>query len=116
MQPRTPHNTLTSQRTLLTVTAAVLSTLVAVQVLGGAPPIGPRGNDSSSAHAGMVSSAGGHTVMTADGNNEDLLLVLDERSEELFVYRTDVNKGVQLFQRMSLPEIFSDARARAVGR
>ncbi len=105
-----------SQRTLLAVTAGVLTTLLAVQVLGGAPPLGPRGGGSSDANAGMVSSAGSHTIMTADGNNEDLLLVLDERNEELFVYRTDASKGVQLFQRMSLPEIFNDARGRSGGR
>jgi hypothetical protein len=114
--PPAPTSTLaTAQRSLLGVSAAILSTLLAVQVLGGAPPIGPRSGDSE-ARAGMVSSAGGHTVMTADGNNEDLLLVLDGRNEELFVYRTDANRGVQLFQRMSLPEVFNDARGRSLGR
>ncbi|MEI7656911.1 MAG: hypothetical protein WCK33_02470 [Phycisphaerae bacterium] len=104
--------TTSSHRRLLTVAAAGLASLLALHAIGGAPPVG----GGSSARAGMVSQAGQHTILTADANNEDLVLVLDERSEELLVYRTDINKGVQLFQRLRLPEVFIDARARASGR
>lgn len=103
-----------SQRRILVVAAAGLASLLVLHAIGHAPPIG--GGGGSSAHAGMVSQAGQHTIMTADAGNEDLLLMLDERSEELLVYRTDANKGVQLFQRLRLPEVFIDARARATGR
>lgn len=102
-----------SHRRLLMVAAAGLASLLALHAIGGAPPVGGGGG---SAHAGMVSQAGQHTILTADASNEDLVLVLDERSEELLVYRTDINKGVQLFQRLRLPEVFVDARARATGR
>ena len=102
-----------SHRRILGVAAAGLASLLALHAIGHAPPIGGGG---SSAQAGMVSQAGQHTIMTADANNEDLRLVLDESSEELLVYRTDLNKGVQLFQRLRLPEVFIDARARATGR
>lgn len=105
--------TTSSHRRILVVAAAALASLLGLHAIGHAPPIGGSG---SSAQAGMVSQAGQHTIMTADASNEDLLLVLDERNEELLVYRTDINKGMQLFQRLRLPEIFIDARARATGR
>jgi hypothetical protein len=106
--------TTSSHRRILVVAAAALASLLGLHAIGHAPPIG--GGGGSSAQAGMVSQAGQHTIMTADASNEDLLLVLDERSEELLVYRTDINKGMQLFQRLRLPEVFIDARARATGR
>lgn len=64
------------------------------------------------AGAGVVSSVGGYTVMTSDGGNEDLLLVIDGRSEELFVYRAENQNSVQLYQRLPLSRVFLDARAR----
>ena len=36
--------------------------------------------------------------------------------EKLYVYRTDLKNGVQLFQRVPVPQLFVDARARSVGR
>jgi hypothetical protein len=65
--------------------------------------------------AGVVSQVGGLTVMTTDATNEDLLLVLDSRNEELFVYRTQNNESVQLLQRYPIPQLFVDARARSLG-
>ena len=66
------------------------------------------------ARAGMVSQTGPLTVMTADAGVDDLLLVLEGRSEELLVYRADRN-GVQLQQRLAVPKLFEDARAMAQG-
>ncbi|HLP84253.1 MAG TPA: hypothetical protein VK157_07880 [Phycisphaerales bacterium] len=65
--------------------------------------------------AGVVSQVGGLTVMTTDATNEDLLLVLDGRNEELFVYRTQNNESVQLLQRYPIAQLFVDARARSLG-
>jgi hypothetical protein len=42
--------------------------------------------------------------------------VLDTRNEELLVYRTDVNAGMQLSQRYAVSQLFLDARARSLGR
>ena len=64
----------------------------------------------------MVGQSGQHTILSADASNEDVLLVLDGRNEELMVYRTDVSKGIQIYQRLSLPQVFSDARSRVSGR
>ncbi len=68
------------------------------------------------AHGAVVSQTGGLTCMTTDVGNEDLLLVLDSRNEELFVYRTDSKTGMQLLQRYPVPQMFIDARGRSQGR
>jgi hypothetical protein len=48
----------------------------------------------------MVSSSGQLTVLTAEASNEDLLIVLDGRGEDLYVYRTDARYGVQGLARL----------------
>jgi hypothetical protein len=97
-----------AQRTALWISAGVLLALLGAQTLLGAPPVGGGG----SAHAGMVSQRGQHTVMTTESGNEDLVLVLDGRSENLFVYRMSQQNGIQLFQKLALPQVFVDAKAR----
>lgn len=101
-----------SNRALWT-SAGLLGALVMVQTLIGAgQPIG-----GSSASGGMVSQAGQHTMLTAESGAEDLLIVLDGRNEELFVYRTDSRRGeMQLYQRLGLAAVFNDARSRNAGR
>jgi hypothetical protein len=101
-----------SARKMLLAGAGIMGTLLVLQTLAGAPPLGGGG----SAHAGMVGQVSQHTILAADASNEDLVLVLDGRNEEVFVYRTDMNKGMQLFQRLSLPQVFIDAKGRANGR
>lgn len=96
------------RRVSLWVSAGALSSLLAAQFLFGAPPVGGAG----SAAPAMVSQRGQHTVMTAESGNEDLVLVLDGRGENLFVYRTTQQNGIQLFQKLSLPQVFADAKAR----
>lgn len=97
----------------LWASAFVLFALVLIQAQGlfGAQPFG-----GGMAEAGVVSQTGPLTVMTSDGGNEDILVILDARSETVFVYRTDLKNGVQLFQRVPVPQLFVDARARSVGR
>lgn len=72
-----------------------------------------RGGDSGG--SGMVSNVGDYTMMTFAVGNEDMLLTLDNRSEELYVYRVENQNAVQLFQKLSLPKLFSEARSRAMG-
>ena len=69
----------------------------------------------SRAQAEMVSSSGGYTVMTADGGTDEVLIILDERSEEMFVYRVENQRSVDLKERVSLSQLFTDARAAAQG-
>lgn len=96
-----------AHRVALWISAGILAALLGAETLIGAPPMG-----GGSAHGGMVSQRGQHTVMTAESSNEDLLLVLDGRSEHVFVYRTTQQNGIQLFQKLSLPQVFLDAKAR----
>ena len=94
----------------LWASAFVLFALLIIQV---EPLMGQLAQHSAS--AGMVSQVGQLTVLTADAGNEDVLLVLEGRSEELFVYRTDRN-GIQLQQRMQIPKLFQDAKALSTGK
>ncbi len=64
---------------------------------------------------GSVAQTGGLTVLTSEAGNEDLLVLLDARNEELFVYKTDLKGGMQLLQRYPVAQLFSDARARTIG-
>lgn len=84
-----------------------------------------RGDDSSAqvirglanrASAGMVSRSGNYAVLTNESGNEDLLVVLDERTESVLVYRSDPQKGIELQQKLSVPRAFEDARLRTIGK
>ena len=100
----------------LSVVFFVLLALVTARVgalIGGAPGEIEAGMAQA---AELVSQTGGLTVLSTDGGNEDLLVVLDGRNEEMFVYRTDINAGIQLLQRYTVPQLFTDARARSLGR
>jgi hypothetical protein len=103
--PTPPSNAARGNALLLGV-AAVLAGLAAVELLR---PIDP-------AQAAVVSRAGGLTVLTADAGNEDVVVMLDERSEGLLVYRTDGRLGVQLMQKIPIGQLFTEARARSLGK
>ncbi|HYF14392.1 MAG TPA: hypothetical protein VD971_04885 [Phycisphaerales bacterium] len=100
--------------TVLSVSALVLAALVGVRELSGRPAHAPL--DVPAAFGGLVAQTGGLVVLTTDnGSSEDLLLVLDSRNEELFIYRTEQRSGMNLLQRYSLPQLFLDARALQAG-
>jgi len=82
-----------------------------------AEPSQPWGILESVASASpMVSQSGGVTMMTCEGGNSEILLVLDSRRDLLLVYRVEDQNTLGLMQRASVPQIFSDARAKAQGR
>ena len=64
----------------------------------------------NAAWAEMVSSAGDYTVMTTESGNDEIVLVLDERSEELLVYKILNQKEIELYQKLDLSQTFIDAR------
>ncbi len=115
----TPRRTASdSARLALWASAFVLAGLVLVQVrmatvAHGAPPIFGGAQPAS---AGMVAQAGGYTVMTSESGNEDIMVLLDSRSEELFVYHVENQSSIQLLERQNVPGLFAEARARAQGR
>src|SRR5262245_26569139 len=84
---------------LLAFSAVVLGALLLVQVarLGLLP----------AARAEMVSEVGDFAVMTTSGGNDEVLLVLDNRSEDLSVYRVENQSALELYQRVNLHRIFT---------
>jgi hypothetical protein len=89
---------------LLWASAFVLFALIILQAQPLFAQVGGH-----TAEGGMVSQVGPLTVLTADASGEDVLIVLEGRSEELFVYRADRN-GIQLQQRLAVPKLFQDAK------
>lgn len=97
----------------LWVTAVVLAFLVAVQASVSFAQ--PEGFVQAARASGMVSRTQTATIMAADGGAEDLVLVLDARSETLSVYHLDVRTGLQPLQRLPLAQAFLDAKASMLG-
>lgn len=100
-------------RVVLTLTLLAMLGVLAVRAMRPEARTTPL--DVAMAQAAVVSQTGGLTVLTADGGSQDLLMILDGRNEDLLVYRTDSQQGLQLLQRFSVPQIFSDARSRSLG-
>ncbi len=85
-----------------------------------------RGDESSAqdiirgmanrANAGMVSHSGSYAVLTSEAGNEDLVVVLDQRTESVLIYRGDLQRGIELQQRLNLPRTFEDSRLRTLGK
>lgn len=68
------------------------------------------------AYAGNVSEVGDLVVLTAGaGNNEDVLVVMDSRSEKLLVYSVDGNRQLQFLGNYELGQLFTQGR-QSVGR
>lgn len=99
---------------LLWASAAVLSLLVIVQAATwlDAQPLDAKAQAAS----GMVTASGPFVVMSSEIGKEDLIVVLDNRSESLRIYHLDQNNQPQLYQQLRLPRIFAEARARGPGR
>ena len=64
----------------------------------------------------MVSHVGGITMLTTDGGTDEILVVLDNRTEMLMVYRVDNSSAVELLQRTPVGAMFTDARIKASGK
>jgi len=67
------------------------------------------------AHAEMIAESGHLITMTAQGGSEDILLVLDNRTEQLTVYTLGNQNALELIQRLELPDLFQAARAKRLG-
>jgi hypothetical protein len=96
-----------SNSMFLWASALVLAALVVVQAgrMGG-----------GEARADLVASVGGVTALTVAGaEGEDVLMVIDDRSEELFIYRVGNHDTLEMRRRYSLPRMFADARGQGTG-
>jgi len=92
-----------------TTLLAALSVLVLGALVLGRPSAGV-------AHAGMTTHKSGYTMMTADGGNDEVLVVVDSRAEMIMVYRVTPQGGLSLLEREPLSALFARARAQARGR
>jgi hypothetical protein len=102
-------NTRLTSSSALSASALVIAALVILQA--GKLLSGPE------AKADLVSSSGTVTLLTAEANNSnDVLMVLDSRSEELLVYRLENQNSLDLYKKYNLPRMLADARARAGGK
>lgn len=58
-----------------------------------------------------VASVGEVTILTSDtGNREDVVFIMDARSDALLVYGVENRNRVELYQNIRLTEFFTQAR------
>jgi lysylphosphatidylglycerol synthetase-like protein (DUF2156 family) len=97
---------------VLWVTAVIIAALTVVQLgrKSGSSPF------EQQALAEMVASVGDYSIMTTNGGNEELLFVLDNRNEQLLVYKVDQQKALTLLAREELDNVFTSARSKLGGR
>lgn len=95
-------------RTVLAISAVLLAGLLATLLV-----VPSRASSATAAEASLadVTRVGDYTMITADGGNEDIVLVLDNRNEELLAYKVRNQTTVELLQKTSLPELFERGRA-----
>ncbi|HYC99916.1 MAG TPA: hypothetical protein VEB22_01710 [Phycisphaerales bacterium] len=61
---------------------------------------------------GDVAVAGAdHGLLTSEGGGDDVLIVLDQRNEELLLYRPVNGRSIDFRGRFPLRELFNEARA-----
>ncbi len=70
---------------------------------------------NSPAMAEMVISDAGYTMMTTNGGNDEILVLVDSREETVLVYRVDQTGGLMLLESESLSGVFTRARAQVLG-
>lgn len=95
----------------LTASALVLSALVLVQV--GRSAWAQRLEPGAVAMGDMVNQgvAGEAALLTFDGgSSEDLLLVVDQRREQVLMYRVQNQRTLEFKGRESLRDLFTSAR------
>lgn len=92
------------------VSAALLAAVILLRAGGLSGPLG-----ASPAAAEMSAESGAYKVLTTQSGSEELLYMIDERSEQLHVYRVRQTNAVDLVAREDLRRMFTAARAAALG-
>lgn len=103
---RPPNPRRSRLEALLTLTAGVLLACAAWAWLSG-PLAALR---STPAIADVAIAGADHGLLTSDGGGDDVLIVLDQRNEELLLYRPLNGRSVDFRGRFSLRELFVEAR------
>lgn len=57
-----------------------------------------------------LGTSGDITALTTDGGSDDVLLLIDQRAEQLMVYHVRAQNDLQFVQRYALRELFTNAR------
>jgi len=94
-------------RGVLMATAALLTAGILLRA-GGV-------GGESIATAGMVGDSGSFTAMTARTGNQEVLYVIDDRSEHLLIYRVQNAMEVRLESMQDLRSLFTTARSAYLG-
>jgi hypothetical protein len=104
--------------TLLWASAFVLAGLIIVQLgrIGDRRSVALADFPAGMMGSDVVSRVGDYTVMTFSAGNDDVLAVLDGRSEELFTYRVKNLNQFEFLEREKLADLFSVARRLGPGR
>lgn len=100
-----------SSNALLWFSAFILMGLLIAQ--GGR--LASRG--ASEARADLVSRVGEYTLLTTNAqSSEDIVLVLDGRGEQVFVYRIQNQKALELVRKYDLSTLFATGQRVGAGR
>ncbi|MFN0010427.1 MAG: hypothetical protein ACKVS8_02155 [Phycisphaerales bacterium] len=67
------------------------------------------------ARADVVATGGEFAALTTDTGSEDILVILDQRAEQLLIYGVRNQNAIEFRGRQSLSELFLEAR-RAAGK
>jgi len=94
----------------LWASAFILGAMVIVQAGRLVWPLGPE------ARAELVTRVGDHTALTFDSGNDDVLVILDGRGEQLYAYRLQSQNRVELLRAYTVAELFDLGRRLGAGR
>ena len=94
----------------LSASAFILAAMVLVQAARLAWPLGAE------ARADLVSRTGDTTTLTVNSGNDDLLVVLDGRGDQLYAYRLQAQTRLELLRSYDVKELFSTGRRLGAGR
>lgn len=90
--------------------AIILTALIIVQAGRIAPSLLPE------ARADLVAGVAGYTTLTLNSQSEDILLVLDGRGEQVFLYRILNQRQLELIGRQDLNQLFAAGARIGAGR
>jgi hypothetical protein len=71
--------------------------------------------ESTASGAPMVSHIAGVTALTYENGGEELLMVLDGRTETMMVYQIKGNNQMELVHRAGVAQMFAEARSQSGG-
>lgn len=112
MSQTTTTNAAAGRGLSLWASAFVIGALILVQAarVNGAAEMPSIGS------FGEVSEMGDFVMLTADGGSDEILIVIDSRAEQIYVYDVQNQQQVRFLERRSLATVFEVAKERGAGR